>query len=293
VPSLSLQGGLGGLLRQVRRHSRVYEMVRLGLRDLRGAPHLVAAEVPGGPVRPGEMARLNARFRDNLEAMAEAMQQNRVAAVWVLPASSLGVAPEASDDGQGFFGVAGLAEHLERALASGDTVAAGRLSAEILERQPRHALAHFARGRGLAAAGDLDGALLALRQARDEDQVPRRATSQLIATMREVAERYGFAVVDAEAVLLARDLEHTLAGGYGADRMHLDAVGYRLVMLAVYEALRTQLGGLLSSRDIEGSLPDPGASLEAILGPHRRTVTAPRLSELEHRPRDTTTHGEH
>ncbi len=285
VPSLSLQGGLGGFMRQLRRHSRVYETLRLGMRDLRGAPHAVASKVPGGHLRSGELRRLQVRFQANLEAMAVSMKASGIPGVWVLPASSLGMPPEASDHGRGVHSVAAEAQALAQDLESGDAAAAARLSEEILERQPRHALAHFARGRALAAKGERAGALLALRTARDEDQVVRRATSGLVRIMSEVAARHGIGVVDAEAVLFKRDPERTLSGGFSSDRMHLDAVGYRLVMLEVYQALGRSLR-LAPVQEIEGRLPAPGASLEQILGPLQRTVAAPTLSELEHRPRD-------
>ena len=39
-------------------------------------------------------------------------------------------------------------------------------------------------------------------------------------------------------------------------------------------------------REIAGRLPDPGASLAPVLGNIERTVAAPTLGELEHKPRD-------
>jgi lysophospholipase L1-like esterase len=247
VSTLSLQGGFGGFMQTLRRNSRVYEALRLGIRDLRGQPHAVASEVPGGNLRSGEMARLNQRFRANLEAMAQAMAAAGVPGVWVLPASNLGMPPESTDGPE--------------------------------------AMALFRKGKALAESGDRAGALAALRGARDLDRVPRRATSVLVQTMREVAARHSIATVDAEAVLFARDPERTLSGGFSSDAMHLDAVGYRIVMLEVYKALRRSVR-LPPVQAIEGRLPEPGASLEGILGPHRRTVAAPTLGELEHKPRD-------
>ena len=247
VSSLSVQGGVGGMMQSLRRNSRVYEALRLGIRDLRGLPHAVSSEVPGGPLHTGEMDRLAARFSDNLEAMAAAMKTHGVPGVWVLPASSLGMAPEASKGGV--------------------------------------AMAHFERGRGLQKAGDRSGALSALKQARDEDQVPRRATSQLVRIMSDVATRYQIPLVDAEQVLLDRDYDRTLSGGFSADRMHLDAVGYRLVMTEVYAALGRTMH-LRPIHEIAGRLPDPGASLAPVLGNIERTVSAPTLGELEHKPRD-------
>jgi len=285
VPSLSLQGGWGGFMRQLRRHSRVYEGLRLGIRDLSGQPHAVSSEVPGGPLRPGERTRLRERFRANLESMAQSMKVAGVPGVWVLPASNLGMEPEASNDGRGIHSVSDQSQALRRAVMEVDSDAASRLSEEILSKQPNHALGHFARGRTLAMAGDRAGALQALRLARDEDQVPRRATSALVQIMREVAQRHGIAVVDAEAVLLAADPERTMSGGYSADRMHLNAVGYRVVMLEVYKALGRQLR-LRDVVQVSADMPVPGASLRAILGPLQRTVAAPTLGELEHKPRD-------
>ena len=125
----------------------------------------------------------------------------------------------------------------------------------------------------------------ALRQARDADQVPRRATSGLVEIMAQVANDHQIPLVDAEAVLFKRDAQRTLAGGYSSDRMHLDAVGYRLVMAEVYAVLSRTMH-LRPMTEIASRLPDPGASLDPVLGPIQRTVAAPTLGELEHKPRD-------
>jgi lysophospholipase L1-like esterase len=244
VSTLSLQGGMSGFMQLLRRKSRIYEALRLGIRDLRGQPHVISAEVPGGPLRAGEMGRLQLRFRENLEAMALAMQVQAVPGVWVLPASNLGAAPEGSDSGT--------------------------------------AQADFERGLSLREAGDRPGALAALRRARDGDQLPRRATSELVRIMAEVAAKHQIPLVDAEAVLLKRDPDRTLSGGFSIDRMHLDAAGYRLVMGEVYRLLRRTVH-LRPMVEIAHRLPHPGASLEPVLGPIERTVAAPTLGELEHK----------
>jgi lysophospholipase L1-like esterase len=255
VPTLSLQGGVGGLIQSLARNSRIYEALRLGVRDAQGQAHAVSSQVPGGSLRRGEMARLEARFRDNLVAIADAMKARGVLGVWVLPASNLGMAPEASMGGQ--------------------------------------ALAHFERGRQLVAQGEKVSALSALRQARDADQVPRRATSGLVKIMTQVANQYQIPLVDAEAVLFKRDPFRTLAGGFSPDRMHLSAVGYRLVMAEVYAVLSRTMQQrpttgfhLRPMTEFAAQLPAPGASLAPVLGRIERTVTAPTLGELEHKPRD-------
>jgi lysophospholipase L1-like esterase len=244
VSTLSLQGGLSGFMQLLRRNSRIYEALRLGIRDLRGQSHMISAEVPGGPLRAGEMGRLQLRFRENLEAMAVAMQAQAVPGVWVLPASNLSAAPEGSDSGT--------------------------------------ALADFERGISLRQSGDRAGALAALRRARDGDQLPRRATSELVRIMAEVAAKHQIPVVDAEAVLLKADLDRTLSGRFSIDQMHLNAEGYRLVMAEAYRVLRRTVH-LRPMGKIAHRLPHPGTSLEPVLGPIERTVAAPTLGELEHK----------
>jgi lysophospholipase L1-like esterase len=246
VPSLSLQGGPGGLLERLRRGSRIYEALRLGIQDMQEGPHEVSMAVPGGSLASGELARLEQRFADNLKAMAEDMKAHGVRGVWVLPASNLAVPPEASER--------------------------------------RGAAAAFARGEALRKSGDRASALATLREARDLDQVPRRATSGWVKIMADVANQYGIALVDAEAVLYKHDPDRTLRGEYSSDRMHLDAVGYRLVMAEVYWAM-SQLIRLKSYHSFRHQMPAPGASLAPVLGPIERTVAAPTLSELEHKPR--------
>lgn len=184
--------------------------------------------------------RLQRRCRENLEAMAVAMQVQGVPGVWVLPASNLGAAPQVSESGA--------------------------------------ALAHFERGLSLREAGDRAGALAALRRARDGDQLPRRATSELVRIMA----RHQVPVVDAEAVLLKRDLGRTPSGGFSIDRMHLTAAGYLLVMAEVYRVLGRTVH-LRPMAEIAHRLPHPGASLAPVLGPIERTVAAPTLGELEHK----------
>jgi hypothetical protein len=64
--------------------------------------------------------------------------------------------------------------------------------------------------------------------------------------------------------------------------MHLNAAGYRLVMAEVYRVLRRTVH-LRPMVKIAHRLPDPGDSLEPVLGPIERTVAAPTLGELEHK----------
>ena len=194
------------------------------------------------PLLDGQREVLLQRFQENLQAMAEILQEQGIRAVWVLPASNLAAPP--MDD-------------------------------------PTLATAWYAKGQALRQLGRPDQALAALRRARDLDRNPRRATSSQRSVLRATAERYGISVVDAEQVLLDVAPSRYLSGSFTTDRMHLSPEGYQLVAGAIYETLRKSLKALSPMQAFSDRLPAPGNSLDPVIGPKRRTVAAPTLAEID------------
>ena len=237
----------------------------------------------------GQREMLLQRFQENLQAMAEILQEEGIRAVWVLPASNLAAPPmddppTSTAGGGGHTGHHAESRQIQRALEEqryDDALAAAE---GLLKANPTLATAWYSKGQALNQLGRPSQALAALRRARDLDRNPRRATSSQRSVLRATAERYGISVVDAEQVLLDAAFSRYLSGSFTTDRMHLSAEGYRLVAGAIYQTLRKSLGALSPMQAFSDRLPAPGNSLEPVIGPKRRTVAAPTLAEIDGLP---------
>ena len=92
-----------------------------------------------------------------------------------------------------------------------------------------------------------------------------------------MARRHGFALVDAEQILLDSDPGGYIRGDYSPDRMHLKSDAYRLVAMSAYGALRSKVKGLSPLKEILPKMPGVGESLDPVLGPRQRTVFVPEF----------------
>ena len=229
-----------------------------------------------------EESMLLSRLRQNLEAIAESISRGGAHAVWVLPASNLSARPEGSSSYRSLSQerTDQLRKQTRAALGMlerGAFSAAARIADQCLRAAPDFAMAWYIKGMASRHGGDQADALSSLRRARDFDRVPRRATTRQRGVIAEVARRHGFALVDAEQILLDSDPGGYIRGDYSPDRMHLKSDAYRLVAMSAYGALRSKVKGLSPLKEILPKMPGVGESLDPVLGPRQRTVFVPEF----------------
>jgi lysophospholipase L1-like esterase len=244
------------------------------------------------PMQDGERATLLARLRRSLTEIAKLIQQHKVTAVWVLPASNLTTPPHETrlTSSAGEAGTVGhralwaLIREAREAVSGGRPEHALVVIDRLLKSEPGLATAWHIRGTALGRLNRPKQALAALRRARDLDRNLRRATSAQREVMAAVATKHGISIVDAEQVLLKADTDRYLNGRFTSDAMHLTPEGYRWVAVEVYRAFSKKLGTLAPAESVVHRLPTPGHSLASILGPNRRIVEAPITHVLSSPP---------
>ena len=157
---------------------------------------------------------------------------------------------------------ANLSELLARYREAGVPVFVGTLASNERDQRPLaaadgpdadSALAAYARGHRLAAAGDSAGARDAWREAKERDALRFRAPEAMNAIIREEAARHGAVVVETQ-----RALERASPGGVvGAslmlEHLHPNLAGYRILADAYHDALR--------ERGLIGRWPTTAASV--------------------------------
>ena len=211
---------------------------------------IMAAEatIPiGDPRREAVREQLTTNWR----AIAKAGKKRGIPVVLCTVASNeAGMAPMGSWTGD-------LAEtevgEFERLLAShGD--AATSASAEsravledLVERAPNHAMAHYALGRSLEAAGDRLQAAEHYGRARDLDTMPWRAAAAMSEAIREVAAEEEAVLADVEEAFAARAKGATDWILFD-DHVHPSLQGQALLAETVARAMaRERVGGMRAS----------------------------------------------
>lgn len=215
-----------------------------------------------------EQQRLLAGFRSRLEHLAADSVEAGVPAVWVLPASNLMWPPMASRLPEGTTAAERAAldqqlESLRQAAERGEAAASSTLQ-RLLDRYPGHAGVWFRQGSARLAAGDAAGALEALRNARDLDARPVRASTAVRLVLEEVARERGIALVDAEALLMAADPDRYIRGRFGNHPELLGRDAYRIIVEAIYGELTMHIQGLQSLDTLCEELPPRESPLPSL-----------------------------
>ncbi|NLF72552.1 MAG: tetratricopeptide repeat protein [Candidatus Anammoximicrobium sp.] len=225
------------------RWSRTFSLAE---RLLRGTP-----EAPNRPVLPAEVeaildrsvgpaayhrddrwrGQVLAHFRSSLERIVDVAQDAGAEIICVVPASNLrDCTPFKSEHRDGLTS-GELREFLAHLRAAEQALAAGKFGEAVsridraVQLDPRHAAAHYLRGRTLIETGDKQAARRAFVRAREEDVCPLRACEAIQDTVRAVAAERRLAAIDF-AALVDRESQHGIPGAdWFLDHVHPTSEG--------------------------------------------------------------------
>ncbi|RME95518.1 MAG: hypothetical protein D6766_03130, partial [Verrucomicrobia bacterium] len=188
---------------------------------------------------PAWHAGVRAHFEVNLRRMAGLCREAGVPLVWVaLPSNLRDCPPFKSEPSPGLSKEERrrrdrlVAEAHEKLEAGDPTGAVGRLE-EAVRLDPENAALHFELGRARAATGDLAGALVHWRRARDLDVCPLRMTSPLEETLRRVAREEGVPLLDWAGSIAARSPGGAPGDDWLVDHVHPKPEGHQLLAAAL------------------------------------------------------------
>jgi tetratricopeptide (TPR) repeat protein len=186
-----------------------------------------------------------AHLADSLDRMVDMAEDVDAGLVLVTPASELlDCRPFKSEHGQDLS--AETVTELEDRLAAVVAGGASDLDAlrEIVAADPRHAQARYLLGEALLASGDEAGARESLVAARDEDVVPLRAGSDVLAVVHAAATDRGVPLLDwvARVDELARLATGTAIPGdeQFLDHVHMTPAAYRDLALQLIDVFDAQ-----------------------------------------------------
>jgi len=227
------------------RWSRTFSLAQ---RILRGTP-----AAPGGATLPAEVdaildravgpaayhrddgwrAQVLAHFRSALRQIVDIARDAGAQVVLVVPAGNLRDCTPFKSEHRDGLTTEQLREFLANFRAAEEAFQAGRL-AEALNRidralqiDPRHAAAHYFRGRVLIGTGDTKAARQALVQAREQDVCPLRALEAIQEIVRDVAAEGKIPLIDF-AALVDREAEDGIPGAdWFLDHVHPTIEGYQ------------------------------------------------------------------
>lgn len=227
-------------------------------------------------------------FRRNLARMVRTARDAGARVVLVAPASQLrGCAPFKSEASPGLSPAQADAARVLR--GQGEAAAQAGRPAEALDAlqraaalDPRHAGGLYLLGEALFAAGRAGEARAVLERARDEDVCPLRPPTSLRDDVRHVAQAEGAGFLDFVQVVddeCERRFGHRVPGREQfLDHVHLDLQGYRLLALALLEALAQQ-GLLRPAPGWQAALPAIDARMAARLDPQRQGLALRNLAK--------------
>ncbi len=221
--------------------------------------------------------RIIEHFRLNLARMLRTARAAGARVVLVAPASELrDCAPFKSQPGPG---VSSAAAAEAQALREQGGLAALQRAASL---DPRHAGGQYLLGEALFGAGRSDEARAALERARDEDVCPLRPPTSLRDDVRRAAQAAGAGYVDFVQLVddeCQRRFGHRVPGHEQfLDHVHLDLDGYRLLALALLDALAAQ-GVVRPAPGWQAALPAVDARLRARLDPARQGLALRNLAK--------------
>lgn len=206
---------------------------------------------PGGLDRyvrdPAWRAGVEIHFSETLQSMIEASAAAHIPVVLCVPASELVNTPpfkvasifESSDPRADRFDA-----HWNQATESAATVAQ-RLAAcdACLRLDPDHAGANYIAGRLKYEKGETDEARRLLRNARDLDVCPLRATTSIVESVVSLAHQHGLPMIATESLLDQRNREGIrLPDGisdpeFFLDHVHPSIAGHQLIGRALFDEI--------------------------------------------------------
>lgn len=128
-------------------------------------------------------------------------------------------------------------EHASRLLARGDAAGALAASDSLLADAPRHAAAHFVRGRALEALGRPDEAKEAFLQAKELDELRFRAPEAMNEVITALAARHGATVVESREAFAQASRDGIIGQDLMLEHLHPTVAGYRILGATFFMAL--------------------------------------------------------
>jgi len=235
--------------------------------------------------RDDELARaVVEHYRYNVARMVAMARSAGALPLLVVPAANLrDFSPFKSEPSTDAATARRIAPSLERARDArreGLPADAEAILTRLVAEDPRRADLHYERARTLVALGRSDEAARAFERARDEDVCPLRATSSLLAAVREVARAEAAPLVDFDAWARAH-AEHGIPGrDLFLDHVHPTPDAHRELALRLADALAE--AGLARPRSgwPEGALVRARARVEAGLDAERHGEALRNLSKV-------------
>ena len=174
-----------------------------------------------------------AHFRSTLERIIDVAAEANARVVFVVPACNLrDSAPFKSQHRDGLTNEE-LREFLAGFRAGQEALEAGKFGEALnkfdraLQIDPRHAAAHFLRGRALIESGDVAAARDAFLRACEEDICPLRAFDEIQEIVRDVAQKRSLAVIDFPSIV-DRESEYGIPGSdWFLDHVHPTIEGHQ------------------------------------------------------------------
>lgn len=231
---------------------------------LLGAPPDRAVEpesvVAGGFLTPEQRARGVRLFEEGVRALLDEARRRKIPVVLCIPTSNVrDHAPRCSRVPAGGDAAALVAAVRDAPVGEGPADLA-RID-ELLARAPDAALLHYRRGRWLYAAQRDDEARAEFSKSQELDELPERASPDLLAVLRELGRGEGVVVADVEA-RMAQVSERGLPGfDLFFDYCHPKLLGHFVVADAILAAL--ERGGVLAKLGRPDETKEPAGDLAA------------------------------
>jgi Tfp pilus assembly protein PilF len=185
------------------------------------------------PLGSPQYVRTMEGFRSNLERIADACAARKVPVLFAtLVSNERDLPPFAGTGADAPPQVGELLATGARAQKAGDMPAAAEAYAEVLKLDPTNADALYGSGRILFLAGKAEDARQRFREARDNDRMRFRASTEANAIIASVAQEKGAWLVDVADILAARSPAHSIGREWICDHLHPDTQGYYMLAAA-------------------------------------------------------------
>jgi tetratricopeptide (TPR) repeat protein len=190
---------------------------------------------PGSP----RYVRTMEGFRANLGRIADACAERKIPVLFAtLVSNERDLPPFAGTGADAPPQVSELLATGDRARMAGDVSRAAEAYADVLKFDPANADALYGSGRLLLLAGNAEEARRHFREARDNDRMRFRASSEANAIIASVAKNKGAWLVDFADILAARSPAHSIGREWICDHLHPDTRGYYMLAAAFYVGIQ-------------------------------------------------------
>jgi lysophospholipase L1-like esterase len=214
--------------------------------------------VVGAFLSPAQRARGVRQFEAGVRALLDEARRLRIPALLCIPASNVfdhpprcSLVPASADAAELIAAV--------RAAPGGESVADLARLDELARRAPDAALVHWQRGRVLEQLNRHAEAKAEFAQSLALDQLPERASPDLIAVLRALAQEFGAPVADVEGRMAAASARGIPGIDLFIDYCHPNLFGHFVVADAILDALEQceplrRLGAPHATREPAGDL---------------------------------------